>query len=189
VLQQIRARGVLKSVRHHGRLSSLVSMMPNADIVTHAVLIHQTCPLVTACTRSPGRRSIAAIDMPDLSAHATNNANIPSGGDPRHTFLKPQEVIARYRLGRTRGYLELKKATSPTIGGNYRLDTLIVWEDWCLTANEPERDATVIAIPLVEPVPAQAPNPVDVPLPVNDTPAKFPQRRQSGRRRCRSWRD
>jgi hypothetical protein len=35
------------------------------------------------------------------------------GGDPRHTFLKPQEVIARYRLGRTRGYLELKKATSP----------------------------------------------------------------------------
>ena len=107
------------------------------------------------------------------------------GGDPRHTFLKPQEVIARYRWGRTHGYLELKKAGFPRpIGGNYRLDTLIVWEDRCLTANEPERDATVIAIPLVEPVPVQAPNSVDISVPVDDTPAELPQRHQSRRRRA-----
>ena len=43
VLQQIRARGVCKPVRHHGRLSSLVSVVPNADIVTLARLIQQTC--------------------------------------------------------------------------------------------------------------------------------------------------
>jgi hypothetical protein len=74
------------------------------------------------------------------------------GGDPRQTFLKPQEVIARYRWGRTRGYLELKKASFPrTIGGNYRLDTLVAWEDWCLTANErSDTDATLIALPAVE---------------------------------------
>ena len=74
---------------------------------------------------------------PDLPGHEPNNGKHPSGGRPRHTFLKPQEVIARYRWGRTRGYLELKKAGFPRpIGGNYRLDTLIVWEDWCLTAWE-----------------------------------------------------
>jgi hypothetical protein len=100
-------------------------------------------------------------------------------------FLKPQEVIARYRWGRTRGYLKLKKVSFPRpIGGNYRLDTLIGWGDWCLTAKEPEREATVIAIPLVEPVPVQAPNHVDLPVPVDDTPAELAQRRQSRRRRA-----
>jgi hypothetical protein len=109
----------------------------------------------------------------------------PGGGDPFHTFLKPQEVIARYRWGRTRGYLELKKAGFPRpIGGNYRLDSLIVWEDGCLTANEPEPDAAVIAVPLVEPVPVQAPDLVDVPVPVDDTPVQLPQRSQSRRRRA-----
>ena len=158
--------------------------MPNADIVTLARLAQQTCPLVTACARSPGRRSIAAIGHVRifLLMQPTMPTTHP-GGDLGHTSLKPQEVLARYRWGRTRGYLELKKATIARRGGNYRLDTFIVWEDWCLTANEPERDATVIATPLVEPVPVQAPNPVDVPVPVNDTSAEISQRRQSRRRR------
>jgi hypothetical protein len=107
------------------------------------------------------------------------------GGDPRHTFLKPQEVIARYRWGRTHGYLELREATFPRpIGGSYRLDTLIVWEDGCLTANEPELGATVAAVPLVEPVTEQASNPVDVPALIDDSSAELPQRRWSRRRRA-----
>ena len=109
--------------------------------------------------------------------------NTYPGGDPRHTFLKPQEVIARYRWGRTHGYLELKKATFPRpIGGNYRLDTLIVWEEWCLDSKSPELGATVAAIPLVEPVTEQASNPLDVPVLVDDSPAELAQRRQSRRR-------
>jgi len=109
-----------------------------------------------------------------------------SGGDPRHTFLKPQEVIARYRWGRTRGYLELKKAGFPRpIGGNYRLDTLIVWEDRCLTANErPDTDATLIALPAVELVSADPPDATDLATLVDDTPAELPRRRQSRRRRA-----
>ncbi len=161
-------------------------MVPNADIVTPVWLIQQTCRLVTGCTRSSGWQLIAATEhVRTFLVMNPTMATTHPGGDPRHTFLKSQEVIARYRWGRTRGYLELKKASFPRpIGGNYRLDTLILWEDWCLTANEPEGDATVTAIPLVEPVPVQAPNPVDVPVPVDDTPAELPQRRQSRRRRA-----
>jgi len=125
----------------------------------------------------------ATAASPNGPSHETNNANNPSGGDPHHTFLKPQEVIARYRWGRTHGYLQLKNASFPrSIGGNYRLDTLIVWEEWFLTSKSPERDATVIAIPVVEPVTEQVAGPVDVPVLVDDSPAEFPQRRQSRRR-------
>jgi hypothetical protein len=122
--------------------------MPNADIVTSAGLIQQTCRLVTACTRSPGRRLVAGTGQ--VRTFLIMQPTMPTthpGGDPRHTFLKPQEVIARYRWGRTHGYLELKKATFPRpIGGNYRLDTLIVWEEWCLDSKSPEQGATVAAI-------------------------------------------
>jgi hypothetical protein len=52
VLQQVRARGVGKSVRHHGPLSSLVTVTPNADIVTPTWLIRQTCRAVTLHPRS-----------------------------------------------------------------------------------------------------------------------------------------
>ena len=47
VLQQIRARGAGQTVRHQGRLSSLVTVMPNADIVTLFRLIRQACRRVT----------------------------------------------------------------------------------------------------------------------------------------------
>jgi hypothetical protein len=160
--------------------------MSNADIVTPFWLIQQTCRLVTVRTTGGCRQVIdtAGRLRTFLAMNPTMTTTHPVG-DPRHTFLKSQEVIARFRWGRTRGYLELKKPGFPRpIGGNYRLDTLIAWEDRCLTANEPERDATVIAIPLVEPVTVQAPNPVDVPVPVDDTPAELPQRRQSRRRRA-----
>ena len=158
--------------------------MPNADIVTSAGLIEQTCRLVTACTRSPGRRLVAGTGQvwTFLLMQPTMPTTHP-GDDPRHTFLKPQEVIARYRWGRTHGYLELRKATFPRpIGGNYRLDTLVVWEDGCLTANEPELGATVAAVPLVEPVTEQASIPVDVPALIDDSSAELPERRQSRRR-------
>jgi len=96
-------------------------------------------------------------------------------GDPRHTFLKPQEVIARFRWGRTRGYLELKKPGFPRpIGGNYRLDTLIAWEDRCLAGDVPPKDAITVTIPVAELVTAQT----------HDRPAELPQRSQSRRRRA-----
>jgi len=106
------------------------------------------------------------------------------GGDPRHTFLKPQEVIARYRWGRTRGYLELKKASFPRpIGGAYRLDTLIDWEDWCLNVDEPAVDAVLFSMPVAHPAPTQEPSRTCVPVQADDGPAELPKRRQSRRGR------
>ena len=109
----------------------------------------------------------------------------PLRDDPRHTFLKSQEVIARFRWGRTRGYLELKKPGFPRpIGGNYRLDTLIAWEDRCLAGDVPEKDATAVTIPLAELVTAQVPSADPVTTPTHDRPAELPQRSQSRRRRA-----
>ena len=106
-------------------------------------------------------------------------------GDPRHTFLKSQEVIARFRWGRTRGYLELKKPGFPRpIGGNYRLDTLIAWEDRCLAGDVPQKDAITVTIPLAELVTAQVPSADPVTTPTHDRPAELPQRSQSRRRRA-----
>jgi hypothetical protein len=108
--------------------------MSNADIVTPFGLIQQTCRLVTVCPGSSQRRSVAPPGQlrTFLAMNPTMTTTHPV--DDRHTFLKPQEVIARYRWGRTRGYLELKKANFPRpIGGNYRLDTLTAWEDRWLT--------------------------------------------------------
>lgn len=50
--------------------------------------------------------------------------------DPRHTFLTAQEVIARYRWGRTKGYKQLRSDDFPCpVAGRYRLDLLMAWED------------------------------------------------------------
>jgi len=107
---------------------------PNADIVTPFWLIQQTCRLVPVRTTGGCRQVIdtAGRLRTFLAMNPTMTTTHPVG-DPRHTFLKPQEVIARFRWGRTRGYLELKKPGFPRpIAGNYRLDTLIAWEDRCL---------------------------------------------------------
>ncbi|NMM34106.1 MAG: hypothetical protein HHJ13_08920 [Phycicoccus sp.] len=105
--------------------------------------------------------------------------------DPRHTFLKSQEVIARFRWGRTRGYLELKKPGFPRpIGGNYRLDTLIAWEDRCLAGDVPPKDAITVSIPVAELVTAQVPSADLVTTQTHDRPAELPQRSQSRRRRA-----
>jgi hypothetical protein len=162
--------------------------MPNADIVTRFWLIQQTCRLVTVrpgvgCWRlvaAPGRlRTFLVMNPTMMTTHPA--------GDPRETFLKAQEVIAKYRWGRTRGYLELKKTSFPrTIGGNYRLDTLIAWEEWCLTGDERERDrgTTLAAIPPAEVVPEQASSAVVTATRTDDGPAELPQRRQSRRGRA-----
>ena len=160
--------------------------MSNADIVTPFWLIQQTCRLVTVCTTGGCRQVIdtAGRLRTFLAMNPTMTTTHPVG-DPRHTFLKPQEVIARFRWGRTRGYLELKKPGFPRpIGGNYRLDTLIAWEDRCLAGDVPERDATTVMVPLVEPVTAQGARPDCVATPTHDSPAELPQRSQSRRRRA-----
>jgi hypothetical protein len=155
--------------------------MSNADIVTPSWLIQQTCRLVTmrpasGCPQSidtPGRhRTFLAMDP-------TKNETQPLRDDPRHTFLKSREVIARFRWGRTRGYLELKKPGFPRpIGGNYRLDTLIAWEDRCLAGVVPQNDAITAMIPL-----AEASSDSAAP-PTHGGPAELPQRSQSRRRRA-----
>ena len=82
--------------------------MSNADIVTPSWLIQQTCRLVRVRPGSTLWRSIAPALQPwtFLAMNPTmSTAHLVR--DPRHTFLKPQEVIAMYRWGRTRGYLVL----------------------------------------------------------------------------------
>jgi hypothetical protein len=52
--------------------------------------------------------------------------------DPRHVFLTPAEVMARYRWGRTKGYdvMRSRRDGFPRpIAGRYRLDSLLVWEE------------------------------------------------------------
>jgi hypothetical protein len=58
----------------------------------------------------------------------------PGHTSPNHTYLTSREVIARFRWGRTYGYQILASTGFPrTIGGRYRLDTLIAWEDRVLS--------------------------------------------------------
>jgi hypothetical protein len=52
--------------------------------------------------------------------------------DPRHVFLTPAEVMARYRWGRTKGYEVMRSRRDGfprSVGGRYRLDNLLMWED------------------------------------------------------------
>jgi len=55
---------------------------------------------------------------------------------PQHTFLRTAEVFARYRWGRSAGYLRLRDPSfpRPLPGGVYRLDTLLAWEESQLAA-------------------------------------------------------
>jgi hypothetical protein len=78
--------------------------------------------------RSRSWRFVAASGhLPTVFVMNPTMSTTHPGGEPRQTFLKPQEVIARYRWGRTHGYRELKKASfTRPIGGNYHLDTFIV---------------------------------------------------------------
>jgi hypothetical protein len=63
--------------------------------------------------------------------------------DPRHTFLSSKEVIARFGWGRTYGYQMLKATGFPAaIGGRYRLDTLMAWEDRVLAGELSGRPET-----------------------------------------------
>lgn len=49
---------------------------------------------------------------------------------PEHTFLTTKQVFARYGWGRTRGYQMLATEDfPPRIGGSFRLDTLVAWEE------------------------------------------------------------
>lgn len=62
---------------------------------------------------------------------------------PRHTFLSSKEVIARFGWGRTYGYQMLKSPGFPAaIGGRYRLDTLMAWEERVLAGELSGRPAT-----------------------------------------------
>jgi hypothetical protein len=57
--------------------------------------------------------------------------NTLEGLDPRHTFLSAREVFDRYGWGKTQGYVHIKTPgfPRPVLGGKYRLDTLLTWED------------------------------------------------------------
>lgn len=68
----------------------------------------------------------------------TTHQQAPVTRDPRHTFLRPAEVFARYRWGRTKGYEMLRArpdAFPRAIGGAYRLDLLMAWEDAQVSAD------------------------------------------------------
>jgi hypothetical protein len=73
--------------------------------------------------------------------------------DPRHVFLTPAEVMARYRWGRTKGYevMRSRREGFPRpIGGRYRLDSLLEWEEHQLGSaptTAAESDAPVPAVP------------------------------------------
>ncbi|HEX3005159.1 MAG TPA: hypothetical protein VHO27_13180 [Angustibacter sp.] len=70
---------------------------------------------------------------------------------PRHTFLSSKEVIARFGWGRTYGYQMLKSAGFPAaIGGRYRLDTLMAWEERVLAGELSGRPATPEGRPAVD---------------------------------------
>jgi hypothetical protein len=119
------------------------------------------CRLVTVCASPSTEQAIAPSHrLRTVPSMITNTSSTYPTPDLHHCFLKPQEVIARYRWGRTRGYLELKKPTFPRqIGGNYRIDTLLAWEDCCLAGDQPGTNAPVTAASDVDPGPEQAPDP------------------------------
>ena len=63
-----------------------------------------------------------------MSGHGEHESIV----DPRHVFLTPAEVMARYRWGRTKGYEVMRRHCNgfpQAIGGRYRLDSLLGWED------------------------------------------------------------
>jgi len=94
------------------------------------------------------------------------------GADPKNTFLTTPEVMKRYRWCRTRAYEytgpRRREGFPPRIGGAFRLDTLIAWEQRRLAKQGwPEVQSTG------EPA---------IAVLANASPA-FPAKRQAGRRR------
>jgi hypothetical protein len=75
--------------------------------------------------------------------------------DPRHVFLTPVEVMARYRWGRTKGYEVMRGRPNGfprAIGGRYRLDSLLGWEDHQLgLAAEGQSVSASVVLPLLPP--------------------------------------
>jgi hypothetical protein len=61
-------------------------------------------------------------------------AHGPTRTDPRDIYLKAEEVHRRYTWGRTLGYEMLRSTGFPrALGGRYRLDTLLAWDERVLT--------------------------------------------------------
>ena len=78
-----------------------------------------------------GRRVRHNRRMAPIRLVITQNSHPPIV-DPRHVFLTTAEVMARYQWGRTKGYevMRTRRDGFPLgIGGRYRLDTLLRWED------------------------------------------------------------
>lgn len=62
---------------------------------------------------------------------------------PEHIFLSKREVIERYGWGRTKGYQLMASPDFPrSIGGRYRLDKLIAWEERQLAGTAPADRST-----------------------------------------------
>lgn len=73
----------------------------------------------------------SVADRSALTVRRMTTTNTLEGPDPRHTFLSTREVIARYGWGKSQGYKHVKTPgfPRPVLGGKYRLDTLMQWED------------------------------------------------------------
>ncbi|GAA4380716.1 hypothetical protein GCM10023146_41430 [Nocardioides caricicola] len=72
-----------------------------------------------------------AADFGPRTVRSMTTTMTLEGLDPRHTFLSARDVFARYGWGKTQGYVHLKTPgfPRPVLGGKYRLDTLLAWED------------------------------------------------------------
>jgi hypothetical protein len=83
-----------------------------------------TQPVVHWLRSGTGRRRCPDVNNESSAPDAHNDAS------PEHTFLTTSQVFQRYRWGRTRGY-EIISSTGfpPRIGGSFRLDTLLDWEE------------------------------------------------------------
>ena len=104
-------------------------------------MLRRTAPAFTAANPVPtaGRRCQVGTVGSCGAVLTVRQVNIDTPGQPghtspNHTYLTSREVIARFRWGRTFGYQMLSSTGFPrTIGGRYRLDTLIDWEDRVLS--------------------------------------------------------
>ena len=87
----------------------------------------------------PARVTAHRIPLRTFAAMTENTTPaMPGDIDPRHVFLTAKEVIVRFGWGRTYGYQMLKSSGFPRrIGGRYRLDTLMNWEDRVLSGEIP----------------------------------------------------
>ena len=118
----------------------------------------------------------------------TDEAHQPPYAHPEHTFLATKQVFARYGWGRTRGYQMIATEDfPPRIGGSFRLDTLLAWEDRELKRQMGAKTGSATA---AEAATADQPNATDLPgrnktaapvtasTPVADPPPTLPGRRR-----------